>query len=89
MLLGRWSIAEFTALTIDQACEALKEVKVRKRLRPVADPLLKEIGDRLRFLQQVGLGYLTLDRPAGSLAGGESQRIRLATQIGTRLRGVM
>ena len=47
------------------------------------------MGDGLRFLQQVGLGYLTLDRPAGSLAGGESQRIRLATQIGTRLRGVM
>jgi excinuclease ABC subunit A len=89
VLLGPWSIAEFTALTVDQACEALQEVKVPKRLGPVADPLFKEIGDRLRFLQQVGLGYLTLDRPAGSLAGGESQRIRLATQIGTRLRGVM
>ena len=88
-LLGPWSIAEFTALTVDEACEALKEVKIGKRLRPVADPLFKEIGDRLSFLQQVGLGYLTLDRPAGSLAGGESQRIRLATQIGTRLRGVM
>ena len=89
VLLGPWSIAEFTALTVDEACEALKEVKIAKRLRPVADPLFKEIGDRLSFLQQVGLGYLTLDRPAGSLAGGESQRIRLATQIGTRLRGVM
>ena len=89
VLLGPWSIAEFTALTVDQACEALQEVKVPKRLGPVADPLFKEIGDRLRFLRQVGLGYLTLDRPAGSLAGGESQRIRLATQIGTRLRGVM
>ncbi len=89
VLLGPWSIAEFTALTVDQACEALQEVKVPKRLGPVADPLFKEIRDRLRFLQQVGLGYLTLDRPAGSLAGGESQRIRLATQIGTRLRGVM
>ena len=89
VLLGSWSIAEFTALTVDEACDALKEVKITKRLRPVADPLFKEIGDRLSFLQQVGLGYLTLDRPAGSLAGGESQRIRLATQIGTRLRGVM
>ena len=89
VLMGSWSIAEFTALTVDEAFEALKEVKISKRLRPVADPLFKEIGDRLSFLQQVGLGYLTLDRPAGSLAGGESQRIRLATQIGTRLRGVM
>ena len=89
VLIGKRSIADFTALTVDEALEALQKVKVRKRLRPVSDPLFKEIGDRLRFLQQVGLGYLTLDRPSGSLAGGESQRIRLATQIGTRLRGVM
>ena len=89
VLIGKRSIADFTALTVDGALEALQEVKVRKRLRPVADPLFKEIGERLRFLQQVGLGYLTLDRPSGSLAAGESQRIRLATQIGTRLRGVM
>jgi excinuclease ABC subunit A len=64
-------------------------MKVSDRLQPVAAPLFKEIGERLRFLQQVGLGYISLDRPAASLAGGESQRIRLATQIGTRLRGVM
>ncbi len=89
VLIDRRSIAEFTALTVDEALEALQDVKVRQRLRPVADPLFKEIGERLSFLQQVGLGYLTLDRPSGSLAGGESQRIRLATQIGTRLRGVM
>jgi len=89
VLIDKRSITEFTALTIDQALEAVGKMKVTKRLEPVAGPLFKEIGERLRFLQQVGLGYLTLDRPAASLAGGESQRIRLATQIGTRLRGVM
>jgi len=89
VLINERSIAEFTALTIDQALDAVGKMNVRKRLEPVASPLVKEIGDRLRFLQQVGLGYLSLDRPAASLAGGESQRIRLATQIGTRLRGVM
>jgi excinuclease ABC subunit A len=55
----------------------------------VTGPILKEVGERLAFLQEVGLGYLSLDREARSLAGGESQRIRLATQIGTRLRGVL
>ena len=89
VMVAKRSIADFTALTVDQALEALEKVKVSQRLRPVADPLFKEIRERLGFLQQVGLGYLTLDRPSGSLAGGESQRIRLATQIGTRLRGVM
>jgi excinuclease ABC subunit A len=89
VLIDGRSITAFTSLTIDEAVEAVGAMKVSKRLEPVAGPLFKEIGERLRFLQQVGLGYLTLDRPAASLAGGESQRIRLATQIGTRLRGVM
>ncbi len=89
VLIDKRSIAALSALTVDEAIEAVGSMKVRKRMEPVARPLLKEIGERLRFLQQVGLGYLSLDRPAGSLAGGESQRIRLATQIGTRLRGVM
>jgi excinuclease ABC subunit A len=89
VLINKRSIAGFTALTIDEAFDAVGKMKVSKRLEPVAEPLFKEIGDRLGFLQQVGLGYLSLDRPAASLAGGESQRIRLATQIGTRLRGVM
>jgi len=89
VLIGRRSIAAFTALTVDQALAAIGDIKVPKRLIPIADPLLKEIAERLRFLQQVGLGYLSLDRPSATLAGGESQRIRLATQIGTRLRGVM
>ncbi|MGD8328073.1 MAG: excinuclease ABC subunit UvrA [Acidobacteriota bacterium] len=89
VLIDKRSIADFTALTIDGAVAAVGEMKFGRRLEPVAGPLVKEIGERMHFLQQVGLGYLTLDRPAASLAGGESQRIRLATQIGTRLRGVM
>jgi len=89
VLIDKRSITGFTGLTVDRALEAVGGIEVGKRLEPVAGPLLKEIGERLRFLQQVGLGYMTLDRPAASLAGGESQRIRLATQIGTRLRGVM
>src|SRR5204863_2581253 len=55
----------------------------------IAQPILKEIAGRLGFLEDVGLGYLTLDRMAGSLAGGEAQRIRLATQIGSQLTGVL
>ncbi|MFW9793681.1 MAG: excinuclease ABC subunit UvrA, partial [Candidatus Thorarchaeota archaeon] len=62
--------------------------KVKKSLRPVSDPIIKEIIGRIGFLQDVGLEYLTLERPAPSLAGGESQRIRLASQIGSNLVGV-
>ncbi len=83
------SIAELAQLTIDDAVPAIETLAVSKRLRPVAGPILKEVVERLGFLRQVGLGYLSLDRSARSLAGGESQRIRLATQIGTKLRGVL
>ncbi len=83
------SIAQLCALTIDAAADAIERLEVPVSLRPVAEPILKEVRERLGFLNQVGLGYLSLDRPARSLAGGESQRIRLATQIGTRLRGVL
>jgi excinuclease ABC subunit A len=87
--VGKLSIAELTALPVEQALQQMDKIRVRKRLAPVADPLFKELRERLQFLNQVGLGYLSLDRPAATLAGGESQRIRLATQIGTRLRGVL
>ena len=87
--VGGMSIAEFSALTIAEAERVVGKTKVRKRLTPLAEPILKEVSERLGFLRQVGLGYISLDRPARSLAGGESQRIRLATQIGTRLRGVL
>ena len=83
------SIAELAQLTIDDAVPAIEGLAVPERLKPVADPILKEVRERLGFLRQVGLGYLSLDRSARSLAGGERQRIRLATQIGTRLRGVL
>ena len=87
--VGDMSIAQLTALPVELALERIGKVRVRKRLEPVAEPLFKELRERLEFLNQVGLGYLSLDRPAATLAGGESQRIRLATQIGTRLRGVL
>jgi excinuclease ABC subunit A len=83
------TIAELAQLTIDDAVPAIGALEVPERLQPVAAPILKEVRERLGFLRQVGLGYLSLDRSARSLAGGESQRIRLATQIGTRLRGVL
>ena len=89
VLVSGLSIADFTALTVDQALVRISDMNFPKRLAPVAEPLLKELSNRLSFLQQVGLGYLSLDRGSASLAGGEGQRIRLATQIGTRLRGVM
>ena len=87
--LGEYSIAALTALTVDEAAERVATLKVATRLHRISEPILKEVRERLDFLRQVGLGYLTLDRSARSLAGGESQRIRLATQIGSRLRGVL
>ncbi len=64
------------------------EDRLSERQRAIAEGVLKELRERLRFLQNVGLGYLTLDRPAASLSGGEGQRIRLATQIGSKLQGI-
>ena len=85
------SIADFTALAISGAREATD--KILKTLTPrqheIADRVLHEVSERLDFLLAVGLGYLTLDRSAATLSGGEAQRIRLATQIGSRLRGVL
>ncbi|MGH9487925.1 MAG: excinuclease ABC subunit UvrA [Terriglobales bacterium] len=87
------SIAGFTALTLTQAAAAAAAmetgIRAHPRHRKVAGRVIAEVRERLSFLLEVGLGYLTLDRPAASLAGGEAQRIRLASQIGSRLRGVL
>ncbi len=83
------SIAEYAALPIEESLKAFGEIKLAKREELIAGRILKEVRDRLSFLHSVGLGYLTLDRPAASLSGGEGQRIRLATQIGSQLRGVL
>ena len=87
-LNGR-SIAEVTNLSIGDASEWLGAMELGERERVIADRVLKEIQARLSFLVDVGLDYLSLDRPAATLAGGEAQRIRLATQIGSGLVGVL
>jgi excinuclease ABC subunit A len=83
------SIAAFTALPLDRALNAARTMLFTGRDRIIADRLQREIIERLEFLNAVGLGYLALDRSAATLSGGEGQRIRLATQIGSRLRGVL
>jgi len=83
------NIAQVTALSIEEAAAFFNTVRLTQRERLIARQVLKEIGTRLGFLLDVGLGYLTLDRTAATLAGGEAQRIRLATQIGSGLMGVL
>ncbi|MGA7350901.1 MAG: excinuclease ABC subunit UvrA, partial [Acidobacteriaceae bacterium] len=83
------SIAEFTALPMDRALDRARAISFTAREALVAERLRKEIVERLEFLNAVGLSYLALDRNAATLSGGEGQRIRLATQIGSRLRGVL
>jgi len=83
------SIAEFTALPMARAIDRARQISFSAREALVAERLRKEIVERLQFLNAVGLGYLSLDRNAATLSGGEGQRIRLATQIGSRLRGVL
>src|SRR4051794_7635253 len=87
--IGGKNIAEVCALSIDETAEFLRNVDLSARERQIAERVLKEIQERLRFLLDVGLDYLSLNRPAGSLSGGEAQRIRLATQIGAGLVGVL
>ncbi len=83
------SIAEFTALPVARALPLLKKWRFSEREMEIAGRVLEEIRRRLEFLEAVGLDYLSLDRSAATLAGGEAQRIRLATQIGSELRGVL
>jgi excinuclease ABC subunit A len=85
------SIAEFTALPLDEARAAVDKIRgqLTLRQRKIASRPLGEVAERIDFLLAVGLNYLTLDRSAATLSGGEAQRIRLATQIGSRLRGVL
>ncbi len=83
------SIADYARLPIAESLTVFDEIELNAREEIIAGRILKEIRDRLKFLDSVGLGYLQLDRPAASLSGGEGQRIRLATQIGSQLRGVL
>ena len=87
--MGGKSIAEVCALPIDAAAEFLGDLELSARERQIAERVLKEIQERLRFLLDVGLDYLSLDRASATLSGGEAQRIRLATQIGAGLVGVL
>jgi len=87
--VGGKNIAEATALTVGAARAFFERLELAPREREIARLVLKEIRERLGFLDNVGLGYLTLDRGAATLSGGEGQRIRLATQVGSRLSGVL
>jgi len=87
--VGGHGIADYTGMTIADAIKAFDQVKLDSRAEKVAGLVLREIRSRLQFLETVGLGYLTVDRPSATLSGGEGQRIRLATQIGSQLRGVL
>lgn len=82
-------ISEVTALSIGQVIQFLMTLHLTKQDEHIAHPILEELQARLHFLEEVGLDYLTLDRSAGTLSGGEAQRIRLATQIGSNLSGIM
>ena len=87
--VGGLNIAEFTEQSIEDALHFIQNIKLTDYEMNIARLVVKEINDRLTFLNNVGLGYLTLARRAGGLSGGEAQRIRLATHIGTRLTGVL
>ena len=89
VLVGGRNIAQVSSLAIGEAASFLDTVDFTDRERAIAERVIKEIDARLSFLLDVGLDYLSLDRPAGTLSGGEAQRIRLATQIGSGLVGVL
>ena len=83
------SIADFTSLPVSRSFEVARKIKLAGREEAIAGRIMHEIVERLQFLHAVGLGYISLDRSAATLSGGEGQRIRLATQIGSKLRGVL
>ncbi|MCE7081970.1 excinuclease ABC subunit UvrA [Streptomyces sp. ST2-7A] len=83
------SIADIAGMSISECADFLRDLTLTDREKTIAERVLKEVNERLRFLVDVGLDYLSLDRAAGSLSGGEAQRIRLATQIGSGLVGVL
>jgi len=87
--VGGKAICDVTALTIKEAHEFIRGLELTQRERAIANRIIREVHDRLHFLRSVGLDYLTLDRPSATLSGGEAQRIRLATQVGSSLTGVL
>lgn len=87
--VGDLNISQFCDFSVDEALDFLDSLKLSERDSKISELIIKEIRSRLNFLKSVGLSYLTLSRAAGTLSGGESQRIRLATQIGSSLMGVL
>ena len=87
--LGQYGILDLSSVSISECLQRVDELKLSPRQMQIADLVLREVRARLQFLLDVGLNYLTLDRPAMTLSGGEAQRIRLATQIGSGLTGVL
>src|SRR5919201_2827279 len=87
--IGDRNIHEFTQMSVTRAIEFLDELQLSETERLIGQRVIKEIRERLTFLDNVGVGYLQLDRAAKTLSGGEAQRLRLATQIGSQLVGVL
>ncbi|HHX72031.1 MAG TPA: excinuclease ABC subunit UvrA, partial [Clostridiales bacterium] len=87
--VGGMNIADFSDFSVDEAIRFMENLRLTEKESMIARRIIKEIKERLQFLQSVGLSYLTMSRSSGTLSGGESQRIRLATQIGSSLMGVL
>ena len=87
--VGGLNIADFCKMSVIDALDFVGQLKLTEKEQIIGAEIIKEINERLNFLKSVGLGYLTLSRSSGTLSGGESQRIRLATQIGSSLMGVL